>query len=167
INTRSQGSEIPQAAKPKIAITKTVDLGTASPGDVLMYTITYDVSKGDAYDTLITETYPPDVTFLDANPAPTVGDNVWDFGTLADGTSGTIFVNVTVNLAAANNTILTNTVDATWTDGGTWPAGDTSTDTSTTVVIIPEFGLGSLSGILIMSGIVLISRRKFKISNRE
>ncbi|MCK5398277.1 MAG: DUF11 domain-containing protein, partial [Thermoplasmata archaeon] len=159
INTRSQEGDVSLAAKPKIAITKDVDLTTASPGDVLMYTITYVVSKATAYDALFTEIYPTDVTFLNATPAPTLGDNVWDFGDLANGVSGTIFINVTVDAAAANNSVLTNTIDATWNDGGTWPAGSTSTATSTTIVIIPEFS--PIFGILIISGIAFISRRKF------
>ena len=119
-------------------------------------------SAATAYDILITETYPADVTFLDANPAPSSGDNIWDLGDLAAGVTGTIFINVTVDAAATNNTILTNTVDATWTDGGQWPAGDASTDTSTTVVIVPEFGLGPLSGILVMAGVFFVGQRKIK-----
>ena len=125
----------------------------------------YVVSKAAAYDVLISETYPANVTFLDANPAPTSGDNIWDLGALLVGDSGTIYINVSIDMTAPDSIILTNTVDATWTDGGQWPAGDTSTDTSTTVVVVPEFGLGPLSGILIMGGIFVLGRRKFKILN--
>ena len=159
LSTRGSPADDALAPKPRISISKTADLATASPGDVIMYTITYDVSKADAYDVLFTEIYPADVTFLNATPAPTAGDNIWDFGILADGTSGTIFINVTVDANVANNTILTNTIDATWNDGGTWPAGSSSTDTTTTVVIVPEFEFGPLSGILIMVGVFLLGRR--------
>jgi len=162
LSTRGSSGDQTLAPKPRISVTKTANVSTVGPGDVIMYTITYTNNRNPAYNVVLTETYPAGVTFLDANPAPTAGDNVWDIGTLANGESGTIFINVTVDATVVNGDILTNTMAADWTDGASW-SGNTDDSIDTTVVIVPEFGLGPLSGMFIIMGVFLIGR-KLKIS---
>ncbi len=88
---------------PYMALTKTAPV-SAIPGETIMYTITYqNVGTDTAYNVVITETYPIEVTFLDANPIPDnpgAGDNVWNIGSVAPGTGGVIYINVTVNAGA-------------------------------------------------------------------
>jgi uncharacterized repeat protein (TIGR01451 family) len=163
LSTRSLTGVEPDAAKPRMTLAKTVNKATANLSEVLMYTITYSATKADSYNVWFNETYPAGVTFLNANPAPTSGTNRWQFPHLAMGTSGTIFINVTVNSNVLNGTVLTNRIDVDWSDGVRWE-GTATSSASTTVVIIPEFGLGPLSGILLMLGTVVCLKRKFKTS---
>ncbi|MCK4266586.1 MAG: DUF11 domain-containing protein, partial [Thermoplasmata archaeon] len=79
----------------------------ANPGETIMYIITYqNIGNETAYNVWINETYPPFVTFVDANPPPTVGNNAWFIGDLVPGASGAIYINVTIDLNATGN--LTN-----------------------------------------------------------
>jgi uncharacterized repeat protein (TIGR01451 family) len=98
---------------PQMTIDKTAP-ATANPGETMMYTIDYSCSNGEAYYVVITETYPPDVTFMDSNPPPSVGDNIWALGNLPPGTNDTIFINVSVSLSAIG--IQTNQVDLSFED---------------------------------------------------
>ena len=58
----------------------------------------------------ITETYDSRVTFGHANPAPDVGDNVWQVGPLLSGQGGSIQVTVGVPTPLTDGTVLTNRV---------------------------------------------------------
>ncbi len=99
---------------PLLVIQKTGPL-TANANQIIMYTITYEnIGTAAAYNVTITEFYPVGVTFLNATPMPTTGNNVWFIGTVPAGANGTIFINVTIN---ANTTgIITNTVQAEYQD---------------------------------------------------
>jgi hypothetical protein len=115
---------------------------------------------------ILTETYPAGVTFLDANPAPTSGDNIWDLGTLAVGESGVIYINVTIDLTVTDGTLLSNYIRADWDDGRTWTGwGDASADTLV-IVPVPEFGPGPLFGILAMLGIFIFTRRWLRVRDK-
>ncbi len=99
---------------PLIVIQKTAP-ATANAGETIMYTIRYwNNGTAPAYNVIITEIYPAGVTFVNANPAPTFGNNVWNIGTVPVGGSGVIFINVTVNSGTTG--ILVNTVQAEYED---------------------------------------------------
>ena len=69
---------------------------TANQGNNITYTITYkNVGTYKATGVVITETYPSEVEFISATPAPDEGtNNQWTIGNLAPGDGGTIKVTV-------------------------------------------------------------------------
>ncbi len=88
---------------PSLSIEKTAyPTDTVLPDSVITYTIT--VSNDTPFtqqNVIVTENYPQGVTFLDANPPPDLGDNMWttsisDDGNLDPYESFTISVRVTV-----------------------------------------------------------------------
>ena len=80
----------------KVTITKTGP-ATANQGNNIIYTITYkNVGTFDATNVVITETYPSEVEYVSATPAPNIGNNQWNIGNLAPGAEGTITVTVHV-----------------------------------------------------------------------
>ena len=79
---------------PNLIITKTGPT-TANKGNNITYTITYkNVGTFNATNVVITETYPSEVKFASATPAPNIGNNQWTIGNLAPGVEGTITVTV-------------------------------------------------------------------------
>ncbi len=122
---------------PDVTISKTAFPDPVRVGDLLVYTIQYQ-NNGDAPVTgiRITETYPSQVTFVTATPAPSIGNNVW----LTDSLSGggqTKIINVTVrvNSPLGDQTILSNRV--------TIDTNETTPFTSTevTLVVAPVIAL--------------------------
>jgi uncharacterized repeat protein (TIGR01451 family) len=88
------------------------------PGQVFVYTIQYrNDGTAPASGLRITETYPSQVTFVSANPAPLVGtNNVWVTNTLGvGGLSRLIAVTVRVNSPVADGILMNNqvTIDST------------------------------------------------------
>jgi uncharacterized repeat protein (TIGR01451 family) len=68
---------------------------SANSGNDITYTITYkNIGTNYATNVVVTETYPSEVEYVSANPAPDIGDNQWTIGTLATGAEGTITVTV-------------------------------------------------------------------------
>lgn len=79
---------------PNVTITKTGP-ATANQGNKITYTITYkNVGTFNATNVVITETYPSEVEYRSATPAPNIGNNQWNIGTLAPNGEGTITVTV-------------------------------------------------------------------------
>lgn len=102
------------STQPLLEITKSAP-AMANPGETIMYKIDYqNIDTGTAYDVIITETYPAQVTYVDANPWPDIGNNVWLISNLPPGAGGTIYINVTVNPSA--NGTLVNSVEAEYED---------------------------------------------------
>jgi len=80
-----------------ITLTKTGP-ANAKQGDEITYTIKYK-NEGKVAETnvVITETYPPEVEFVEASRTPDAGtNNRWTIGTLAPGAEGTITVRVRI-----------------------------------------------------------------------
>jgi uncharacterized repeat protein (TIGR01451 family) len=79
-------------------------------GEHLTYSIII-TNQGSALSNVrLKETYPDYTTFVSANPAPTSGNNIWDFASLP---AGNTYVTVTVNVDndLADGTILSNLVE--------------------------------------------------------
>ncbi|HLF26908.1 MAG TPA: hypothetical protein VJG32_11275 [Anaerolineae bacterium] len=91
-------------------IRKTANVSSVAPAGTIVYTIEYsNTGTAPASGVVVTETYDANVTFVAANPAPNVGNNVWNTpGTLNAGERRTIVVTVTVANALPNGTPLTN-----------------------------------------------------------
>jgi uncharacterized repeat protein (TIGR01451 family) len=99
-------------ANPLLEITKWAP-PQANPGEFIMYLISYtNVGQEWAYNVVIEEFYPPEVTFQTATPFPNVGNNIWFIGDLAPGAGGSIEIWVTIALNATG--IITNLVEATY-----------------------------------------------------
>jgi uncharacterized repeat protein (TIGR01451 family) len=83
---------------PVLGLAKMDDPDPVDRSSNLVYTLAYANSGGaSATGVVITETYDSNVNFASASPPPSVGNNVWQIGTLGTGGSGTIVITVTVN----------------------------------------------------------------------
>ena len=88
---------------------------TVVPGGVVKYSMDWGVHGRDLDGVVITDTLPAEFRFESATPTPTsapaVGSSgtiVWDFGTVADGTTGTVTVTGTVDESTPLETVVTN-----------------------------------------------------------
>jgi uncharacterized repeat protein (TIGR01451 family) len=100
-------------SQPQIEVTQTDDPDPVDAGGVLRYVIGYEnTGTAEATGVVITDTYDSRVSFEDAIPDPTAGDNVWSIGSLDAGDSGSIVVWMDVDTPLPNGTVLTNTVTA-------------------------------------------------------
>lgn len=93
-----------------IILTKTDNPDPVNSGSNLNYTITINVTDNNASNVTITETYPAGTVFVNASPAPSAGNNVWNLGNLSNGTVTTI--NITLFVPAAMSGVITNNVTA-------------------------------------------------------
>lgn len=82
-----------------VYISKIASATSVSPGDPLYYAIFYgnDGDPGyDLTDVVITETYPEGSEFVQAVPAPDVGNNIWNVGNLSADEGGMIVLAIQV-----------------------------------------------------------------------
>jgi uncharacterized repeat protein (TIGR01451 family) len=102
-------------------------------GSTLTYTVNYTNTGGSsATGVAITETYDSNVSFVSANPPPSVGNNVWNIGTLGAGGTGTILITVRVNGGATLNNVVTI---------GSAQTFPVSAFATTAVIALPMFSL--------------------------
>ena len=95
----------------EITLNVTVNNPNPNQGDTITKTITYEnVGTDIADNVVITETYPPNLTFIGAVPPPSAGNNVWIISSIAPGGSGMIQITLQVDMAVPNGTVLTNYV---------------------------------------------------------
>ncbi|GAB4580290.1 MAG: hypothetical protein Fur0022_30290 [Anaerolineales bacterium] len=112
-------------------------------GDTLLYAIEVEnMGVVTANTVIVTDTLPVSTTFLAQNSnaltVTTVGDQVvWEFGDVPSGTLETIYLTVTVDAGVAQNTLLTNAVEATTTTPGDNQANNTDTLSTTIYQIVP------------------------------
>ena len=105
---------------PVLHLIKRASVSKADPGDPITYTIRY-WNSGTGWATLveIVDTIPADVTFVSSNPRYTSqsgNDYVWTIGDLAPGGSGTITIEVVVNVGVPDRTLLRNNVTLEYAD---------------------------------------------------
>ncbi|MFH0770726.1 MAG: Ig-like domain-containing protein, partial [Candidatus Peregrinibacteria bacterium] len=139
-NNSAQASAAIQCVNPTFSITKTDGKTTASPGEILTYTLTVtNTSTIYATNVLITDTLPALTSFVSASDSGlhTNGIVSWTVPTIAPSTSKILTVQTQISGTAANNTVLTNT--------GT-VAGVKGTDTTTVVTATPTFTLTKTDG---------------------
>ncbi len=90
------------ACSPILVIGKSVDKVIAEPGEEIVYTVTYrNIGEGTATGVVvkdllnyINQSY---LTFVSADPQPTVGTGTWNIGTLNPGEIGTIRITAMIN----------------------------------------------------------------------
>jgi uncharacterized repeat protein (TIGR01451 family) len=81
------------------------------PDANLTYTIRLtNTGAAEASGVVVTETYDSNWTFLGADPAPSISNNIWNLGSLGVGAARTITITGKVNVGVANGTVLTNIV---------------------------------------------------------
>ncbi len=120
------------APLPVLEINKTDNPDPVSPGGTLNYTIAVN-NTGNATATNVTvmETYDKNVTFVVAVPAPSSGDDSWQFPTLNASETRWMNISVTVNASVPNGTVLHNIVNVTCAEGVT----DTDTENTTAFAV--------------------------------
>jgi uncharacterized repeat protein (TIGR01451 family) len=129
------------SAAPSLSLTKSVNLTTASPGELLTYTLAYaNTGNADASQVVLSDALPARTTFVSASGGGTFaqGGVTWSLGTLAPGASGV--VTLTVRLDAvfpAGETTVANT--AVLESGETGPVP--SNPVSTGVTASPTLGI--------------------------
>ena len=105
------------APTPYMRFSKTAPT-TANVGDTITYTLTYSNIGNTASNVVVTEIYPVGVTFVSSMPAPSMGNNVWNIGSVSSGASGAITITVTV---LVGTTTLANVATLDYTDSGAAP----------------------------------------------
>jgi uncharacterized repeat protein (TIGR01451 family) len=105
-------SAIVMVTAPVMTLTKTADVTTAEPGDLITYTIEYaNIGTGDATSVIIIDTIPADTSFVSSNPAydSVSGDSYrWNIPLVPAGSSGIITITVMVDNGTQNGLVLRN-----------------------------------------------------------
>ena len=125
-----------------LAINKIHSVDPVKAGNNLTYTITYSncsCSTENATNVVIKEAYDTNVTYVSASPAPNVGNNQWNIGTLAPGASGTITVTVQVKTPLPDGTQIVNSA-LIQSDQGTANTQEVTTVQSNAVLAINKIG---------------------------
>jgi uncharacterized repeat protein (TIGR01451 family) len=137
-NYRNNRDSDPTDVSTNVAITKTGSPNLVTPGDQLVYQLAY-INDGPAVaeNVVVSDTLPPEVTFVSADPIPTsqIGQRLrWELGSLGAGIAGTIVVTVNVTAEARDTfvnpvEISTTTPERTLVDNrDEWPTDVALTD---------------------------------------
>jgi uncharacterized repeat protein (TIGR01451 family) len=83
--------------QPRLSLSKVANTSNVQAGQFLTYTLSYANNGNQLVENLVlTEAYDPHTIFYSAGPPPTAGENIWQFGSLPPGASGTIHITVQV-----------------------------------------------------------------------
>jgi uncharacterized repeat protein (TIGR01451 family) len=132
---------------PELRITKTDGKTDANPGESLTYTINYDNhGYGPAENTTIVDTLPERMTFVGASNGgaydPATRKITWNLGTVNNGVSGQLTVQVTLDpVYPAGTTTLTNTATISTTTVGEQDTSDNATSDTTNVFARVELAI--------------------------
>jgi uncharacterized repeat protein (TIGR01451 family) len=119
------------APVPVLEITKADAPDPVSPGGTLNYSISVNnTGNATATNVTVTEMYDENVTFVTAVPAPSSGDDTWQFATLNVSETRWINISVIVNVSVSNGTVLHNIVNVSCDEGVT------DSDTENTTVFV-------------------------------
>ena len=129
-----------------ISMNKTDNPDPVTVGRQLNYTINVtSTGNGTAYNVTVNDTYPTQVIFNSAQPAPLSGtNNTFILGNLTNGTSSLINITVNVSSTLTNGTILTNTVNTTF-QNETSQALQSRLAIENTTVLAPIFNISNLT----------------------
>jgi uncharacterized repeat protein (TIGR01451 family) len=134
---------------PILRLTKSASVSEADPGDMIIYTITYE-NVGTGWATLveIVDSVPADTTVIETTPRYTSmsgNDYTWTIGNLAPGDGGTIEIKVIVTPGTPDETLLHNVVTLDWADrnGNYYPQ---LSDYADVVVTAPVMTLEKTAG---------------------
>jgi uncharacterized repeat protein (TIGR01451 family) len=110
---------------PILSFSKTANNVTSYPGDLIVYTLSYENSgTGWASNVVVVDTISVHTTFVESNPLYTSeSGNVytWEIGDVGPGETGEITINVTVNEDAWDTTEIINYATLDWADANDNP----------------------------------------------
>ena len=113
-------SETTTVLLPSIYIEKSSDKNEADIGELVNFTIKYSNNgKTELTNISIIDTYPGNMEFVSATPAPTIGNNQWIIASLQPRNGGTIKITMRINSSAKDGDILTNRVNISCNEGAT------------------------------------------------
>jgi uncharacterized repeat protein (TIGR01451 family) len=129
----TEDTTVLSALAPVLEINKTGVPDPVLAGGTLNYSISVN-NTGNATATNVTvmETYDKNVTFVTAVPAPSLGNDTWEFATLNASETRWINISVSVNASVLNGTVLHNIVNVSCAEGVT------DFDTADTTVLFEE-----------------------------
>ncbi|RJQ21346.1 DUF11 domain-containing protein, partial [Candidatus Woesearchaeota archaeon] len=98
-----------------LAVEKSDSVDPIVRGNLLNYTITV-VNYDDeiAYNVTLVDSYPPNVSFVSASPAPSFGNGTFALGALAGGQSQIVSIQVRIGALLPNGTVLNNSASVTF-----------------------------------------------------
>ncbi|MFQ5909327.1 MAG: hypothetical protein ACE5IJ_01230, partial [Thermoplasmata archaeon] len=135
---------------PIVTFSKVADVDYADPGDTITYTLSYsNTGTGLATDVVVVDTIPAETTFMSSDPAYTSQDGdayTWYIGDLSSGSSGTITIQVQVDVGTPDGTELVNyaTLDHSDANGNPYPQLE---DSATTTVTAPIMTVGKAADV--------------------
>ncbi|MBS3176806.1 DUF11 domain-containing protein, partial [Candidatus Woesearchaeota archaeon] len=95
--------------QPELTVSKSDSPDPVLNGTLLNYSILINSSGNDtALNVTLRETYPTNVTFVNATPDPDQNNDTWFLGNLTNGSATTVNITVRVNASASDNSTLTN-----------------------------------------------------------
>jgi uncharacterized repeat protein (TIGR01451 family) len=122
---------------PILTLSKTASITEANPGDSITYSINYEnTGSGKATNVYVNDTIPNEVTFVTSSPAYTTKSGntyIWEIGDVCAGCSGIITIQVTVNAAVPDETVMRNTVTLDYSDANGNPYAQLSDYVDVTV----------------------------------
>jgi uncharacterized repeat protein (TIGR01451 family) len=144
------------ATEPNMIFTKSADVNTTNPGDIIVYTLTYEnIGTGVAFDVTIEDTIPDHATLVSTNPVYDVASGktyTWYIGNVAPGSSGTITITVSVDVGTEDETVLLNTAILHYSDSNGNPYPD-QTDDASVIVTAPDMSVSkTTTNILVNPG---------------
>ena len=119
-----------------LGVVKDVSSGSANRGDTITYTLTLSSNgPGDANNVQVTDALPAGTTFVSSTPSQGLYDDaagIWYVGTVLNGGSATLDIEVTIDQAALNP--LTNTATIT---NSSQPDGNAANNSDDAVTNLP------------------------------
>jgi len=164
-----QPTVIPVAVGTMLTLTKTGSPDPVAAGEILTYTVNYGNSAGsgaNATNVVVKETYDSKVTFVSATPPPNVGNNQWNIGSLAPGSSGSIEIKVKVDQSLVSGTLLSNVATVS-SDQGYSIAEAVTTVQAAAPVEIPtmnEWGMIIFTLLSVCTGLWILRKRKTEVT---
>lgn len=123
---------------PVMTFSKEASVDHANPGDIIVYTLSYEnLGGGDATNVTIRDTLPADVTLVGSDPGynDVSGKTfIWYIGTVTGGERGNITIIVTVKAGVDNGVNLTNFATFDYKDNNGNPYDQIMDDAETLII---------------------------------
>ena len=105
-------------SSPILSIEKEDKQDVVEAGSRITYTIWINnTGNANATDVVVTEFYDANVSFINATPSPSIGDNVWTFPEIGAGDGKVITLNVITHFPLPDGTLIVNKVNVSCAEG--------------------------------------------------
>ena len=119
---------------PFIVVTHSDSPDPVFRGATLVYTVNVTNAGYDiAYNTTLVESYPSNTTFLNASPAPSIGNSTFNLGNLSINSSAVVVILLNTTTGIANATQLNNSVNVSFVNGSS-ESSEVNVSVLTTVI---------------------------------